>query len=539
MILLSAWIGYDLPFEQIEQHPQVVSWRKNGIEKRIKRPEHHLTVGYFDSVDVEALTAQLKTLSQTVNLPLSRATLTFDGYGQMGSYTYLTPQSASAPSTSSGDKTVRAPSTPSFDGTVASSGDKDANSGNPLVTIRQQLLSSGLLKENKDFHVSIGGDDPFIDEKPKQSPLDPPLVLDGKLVLVGKSDNDFKRYFWDDAQEKFVDDAGIPVHTMVLFPKIQADTATAAYLLARFGTKKFPGIDKAQVIFWPALPEGETAENLLKKGTLTVDLGGMFDHHLVNKANGRRDATASSLVAEYLGLANQKAFQKILAWAKRDDLEGKGTISDDPLDRAFGLSGLMMNLNRAFSDNPMKVLDFILPLLHYHIVEEQKRAEELPKEWEDLQASGKGEVLKLKQGSADLKAAVVQSDNIALPGFLRAAKRMDLIVQRRSTGHTNIITRQERSIDLRPVIEALRLGEALKKHLELPVDHQKLQATGHMKEVPMWYYDDAANTIQNGGVSPGDVEPTAQSLDEVMATVKRTIPMGIIGSLKRKKASGQ
>lgn len=506
MHLTSAWLGYDLPYDTIEAHPQVKQWRAAGVEKRIKRPEHHLTVGFFESVDVDALASILKEFQA-----IEKIALTFDGYGELNGYIYLTPDSVSAP-----------------------------------LTLRKHLLDSGILKENKDFHVSIGGPDSFSDQKSRQQDFTPPLSVEGRLVLVGKSGNDFKRLTWSDEQSLFIDEDqpaqitdAIPVHTIAMFPKIQADTATAAYLLARFGKDKFSGIDTAQVVFWTALPEGETAESLLKKGTLTIDLGGRFDHHLANQASGKREETASSLVAKYLGLVDQKAFQKILAWAKRDDLEGKGTISVDPLDRAFGLSGLMMNLNRFFADNPKKVLDYILPLLHYHVLEEQKRADELPKEWEVLQASGDGSVFKLKQGSADLKTAFVKSENIALPGFLRAAKRMDMIIQRRISGHTNIITRQERSIDLRPLIEALRKAEATKKQISLDVSQNELQKVGSIKQVPEWYYDDAANTLQNGGVSPGDVPATRLSAEEILTLVKEKIPLGIIGSLKRKKTQGR
>lgn len=524
MLLTSAWLGYDLPYETIEAHPQVKQWRANGLEKRIKRPEHHLTVGFFESVDVDALGKILKELPV-----IEKAQLTFDGYGEMNGYIYLTPDFANSPST---------------------------GSGHNAVLMRQNLLNSGILKENKDFHVSIGGPDSFSDQKPRQHDFTPPLSVEGKLVLVGKSGNDFKRFVWNDGSTLFVDEAApmdspnrplsqggqqgvAEVHTIAMFPKIQADTATAAYLLARFGKDKFPGVDSAQVVFWTALPEGETAESLLQKGTLTIDLGGLFDHHLANQASGKREETASSLVAKYLGLADQKAFQKILAWAKRDDLEGKGTISTDPLDRAFGLSGLMMNLNRAFSDNPKKVLDYILPLLHFHVLEEQKRAEELPKEWEELQANGNAQMLKLKQGPADLKAAFVNSENVALPGFLRAAKRMDMVIQRRTTNHTNIITRQERSIDLRPLIEALRRAEATKKQIALNLSQMQLQEVGRIDEIPEWYYDDAANTIQNGGVSPGDTPATQLSADEILTLIKENVPKGIIGSLKKKKAQGR
>ncbi|MEK7614910.1 MAG: hypothetical protein AAB431_00825, partial [Patescibacteria group bacterium] len=111
-----------------------------------------------------------------------------------------------------------------------------------------------------------------------------------------------------------------------------------------------------------------------------------------------------------------------------------------------------------------------------------------------------------------------------------------MIVIRRTTDHTNIVTRQERSLDLRPVVEGLRLAEAQRKQITLPSDRTLLQAAGGMKEIPEWYYDDAANSIQNGGVSPGDIPATKLSMDEIVAILERTVPQGIIGSLKRKKA---
>ncbi len=329
----------------------------------------------------------------------------------------------------------------------------------------------------------------------------------------------------------------LPIKTIALFPKIQADTATALYILKTFGQSAFPGIDQANVVFWTGLPEGTTAEKWQSEGTLPVDLGGgLFDHHVTNQESGKRTECVSTLIAKYLGIESQPALRKILAWAKRDDLEGKGTISEDPLDRAFGLSGIIMNLNRAFNETPQKVLDLILPILHYHVLEEVKRTEELPKEWEQLLASGKAQQVKFKQGPAELKGAVVETDNIALAGYLRAAKRMDVIIQRRSTGHTNVLTQQVRSLDLRPVIEGLRIAEGMKKQVTLPLDHEKLQAAGKLEGVEEWFYDDAANTLQNGGVNPGTTPATRLSLGEVVALVEKNLPKGVIGSLKRLKA---
>lgn len=326
-----------------------------------------------------------------------------------------------------------------------------------------------------------------------------------------------------------------PVHTIAIFPKIQADTAVAVYLLKTFGASAFPGIDRADVAFMAAPPADKSPEELERNGTLLVDLGGMFDHHRANMESGTRTECVSTLIAKHLGIADRQALRKILTWAKRDDLEGKGTVSEDSIDRAFGLSGIIMNLNRALGDQPGRALDYVLPLLHYHVVEETKRAEELPREWEALQQNGKGRTFKLRQGSADLKCVAIETENTALPGFLRAAKRMDLIVQRRASGHTNVLTQQVRSIDLRPVIAALRAAEAAKRGLELGTDRAALERPGKLEPVELWYYDDAANTIQNGGVSPGDIPATALSLDEVLDIVRESIPKGIIGALKRRK----
>ena len=326
-----------------------------------------------------------------------------------------------------------------------------------------------------------------------------------------------------------------PVHTIAIFPKIQADTAAAVYILQSFGEEFFPGISTAKVIFWSKVPEGKTVEQYEKEGTLTVDLGGMFDHHIANQRLGKRVECASSLVARALEVEDHPALKKLLAWAKRDDLQGKGTMSADSLDRAFGLSGIIMNLNREFRDDPEEALDLILKIIAAHVREEYRRQVELPEEWEKLEQEGKADMFSLLQGAAELQAAVVESDNSALAGFLRAAKKIDLVIQRRTTGHTNIVTQQLRSVDLRPTIAALRMAEAEKKKIKLNLTDEEMLKAGRVEGVDEWYYDDAANTLQNGGVDPQGITATRLSKDEVVAIVKETIPLGRIGSLKWKK----
>lgn len=325
------------------------------------------------------------------------------------------------------------------------------------------------------------------------------------------------------------------IETIALFPKIQADTAVAYYILRKYGEAKFPGIKQAKAVFWTTLPQGQTAEKLEQAGHLTIDLGGMFDHHLANEKLGKKQECVSGLIARCLGVETNPELKKLLAWAKRDDLEGKGTISTDPLDRAFGLSGIIMNANREFTDDPIKTLNLATAIIDLHVKEEYRRQVELPKLLEELEKQGQTQNFTVKQGSADLLAYWVETDSTALPGFLRAAKKADLVIQRRSTKHTNIITRQLRSLDLRPLIAVLRLSEADKKNAVLPANESVLTSAGRIKDIEEWYYDDAANSIQNGGISPEGVPATRLSKNEIITLVKESIPLGIIGSLKRQK----
>ena len=516
-----AWIGYDLPFDEIEQQPSVKTLRGQGVIKRVKLPEHHVTVRFFASIDLEALTQLVAQAETNLGAPLTNTTFTFDGYGSLkqdaGTYVYFSPQATSA---------------------------KEA-------TFLRTFLSEHLETPEppSDLHLSIGGPDPFKGPKPRQMDLKEPFAASGRLVFVGKSNGEFLRFVWNSQTKQFTSEQAatstpsatpsaplkpFAIHTIALFPKIQADTASAVYLIQQFGENLFPGAAKANLVFWSGLPEGKTPAMLKDEGFLLLDLGGELDHHLVNARNGKRADCLTTLVAKHLGLENHPALQKLLAWTKRDDLDGKGTISADPIDRAFGLSGIIMNLNREYKDSPEYVLQIVTHLIDAHFREEHRRHVELPREWEQLQEEGKAQSIILQQGSAQLSGVALVSDNTALAGYLKAAQKLDVIIQRSSKGHTNILTQQLRSLDLRPVIAEIRLAEAEKKGIRLPSSVDP-GAGGRVDAIPEWYYDEAANTLQNGGVNPTGVNPTQLSLEEITAIVIDAMPRGVIGSLKRKK----
>ncbi len=511
-----GWLGYELSSSSLEHQPSVQALRDAGIKKPMAQAGL-LEVASFSPADLSTLTDLVKRATQARGQSLATTNVLFNGCGATespkGTEIYFVPDPVSA--------------LESFF----------------LQSFLRETPEYVTGKNCKDIFLRVGGPEIFAAARPKQTDVSQPFQLLGTLVFVGDDGKAAHTYYWSDEEQQFLSKDEMekkrsqPVHTIAIFPKIQADTATAVYLLRSFGEALFPGIAEAKIEFWSAAPEGKSPEQLEKEGCLLIDLGGRFDHHLMNQRSGKRSECAASLIAKYLGVEDHLALQKLLTWAKRDDLQGKGTVSADPIDRAFGLSGIIMNLNRQYHEEPQKALDIIVHLIGVHVAEEYRRHVELPREWEELEAKGKAESFILQQGSAELSTAVVESDNTTLAGFLRAAKKVDLILQRASTGHTNIITRQLRNIDLRPVIAALRLAEAEKKGLKLPASQEQLEAAGRLPEIEAWYYDDAANTIQNGGANPQGVKPTMLSKDEAVAILKDEIPKGRIGSIKYKKAS--
>jgi len=316
---------------------------------------------------------------------------------------------------------------------------------------------------------------------------------------------------------------------IILPTRPQPDTIVGIFLLRAFGKSKYPGVESAPVEVLSDLPKGETSATLEQKGAILIDVGGSkFDHHV-------RGRTASQLIAEDLGVDKSSALAKLLQYAERDDKYGLGTISQDSLDKAFGLSGLIASLNKSLPENPQKVVDYAIPLLKAHYLEEKKR-EDLPREFEDGLTRGSAEIIEARHKRKNMKMVALESDNVSMSGWLRSAEgaKADVVVQKTSAGFVNILTRPLKRIDLRWTAALLRQEEIemRKRNLQLPEGY--LMKSGRIEEVPEWYYDRATNSILNGGILHRGVEPTAVSF----AMVKELARAGLeVPIEKRKKAA--
>ncbi|KKU85194.1 MAG: hypothetical protein A2746_00725 [Candidatus Yanofskybacteria bacterium RIFCSPHIGHO2_01_FULL_44_22] len=293
---------------------------------------------------------------------------------------------------------------------------------------------------------------------------------------------------------------------IILPTRPQPDTVVAIFILKKFGREQFPGIEKAVVDFWQILPEGESEETLDAKGVVLIDLGGgRFDHHAA-----RVKTTASDLIAGHLGVVDKASLAKLLEYARRDDFFGKGTVSEDPIDRAFGLSALIAVLNKSLVKNPAKLIDYVLPLLIAHHNEEIRRTEQLPLEFEEKIKNGEVETFEVRQRDKKLRAVILTSDNGSFAGYLRSQNggRFDVVAQWLPSGHLNILTRPTKRVDLRSLSALMRVEEAAQAGYSIEMGVRDLAKFGRLKEIPEWYYDPATNSLQNGGLNPKEVSPT-------------------------------
>jgi len=296
------------------------------------------------------------------------------------------------------------------------------------------------------------------------------------------------------------------------------DVIVGIFLLIKFGQEKYVGIKDASIEIWQNLPAGDTSESLENKGVLLLDVGqSKFDHHNTGK-------NLAQLIAEDLGLLNNSAVAKLLAYAERDDKHGLGTVSTDSLDKAFGLSGLVASLNKIIPD-PEEIVKIVLPLLDAHCEEEKKRTQELPQEFENKLKEGKAEVFEVKQGKKNLKVVVLESNNLSMAGWLKSVGglKADVVCQRNSDGFTNILTRPLKMIDLRWPAAYLRKAEAEMRDRRLICSTFDLMNPGKVPEIPEWYYDRATNSVLNGGASPKGILPTAISLEDITNLLKESL----------------
>ncbi len=286
------------------------------------------------------------------------------------------------------------------------------------------------------------------------------------------------------------------IEKIMLPNKPQFDPIAAAYILMRYGNDAFPNITNAEIFYWDRAeqPSADDIASWEAEGGIMIDVGGgAFDHH--NKRTNGNDATAATLVAEYLGVDNNPELSRLLNYAREDDLEG--------LHNRYGeLPYIIKCMHKQGAPN-FKVVESALGALHYMHMVDYSWHHEAAKEFEEKCA-----IYRVPRGNKKIKIGVIESDNLELAKFGITTRNLAVVVQKRSSGHVGIMTNKHHRIDLREVIAAIRKRELEQRGYARPVDINRLKNEGNHQLVPNWYYHRSLNAFMNGTDALSNVEPT-------------------------------
>jgi len=312
------------------------------------------------------------------------------------------------------------------------------------------------------------------------------------------------------------------------------------------------------------------------KNVVWIDRGRRdFDHH------GIQGKTSTHIIAEALGISNEKWLQPILRHVKRADLEGRS----EPMD----LNDMIKSISRELNDDlqimeiGVKIATAIIEFYQKGMKRNNKEAaiiikeffgdEKMPERirhyYQLLQnpnfsrpldfgelATVNAELAKqtlqyivadikrYQEAEADVRKAkkirvgryfvfAGESDN---PKFNVKAREMGaaIVIQRNSDGHVQIFFNNKilgaQVVEIaEDLIEVLRL-----KEISLDPDLSKnllriksiLRSTGKIEEVPQWYFfkgEKGGCLILNGSLTSPDVPVTRIPLEEIIEFTKDTL----------------
>lgn len=309
-------------------------------------------------------------------------------------------------------------------------------------------------------------------------------------------------------EEKVVKDEkkAWPVKLIVTHVRPHFDEVLAIFMLKTWGNEFFPGVEDADVEAWsegkmPAeyRDAGKTADDFLQQNQVLAvgTCGGMFDEH------GKDSPTCTHLVADYLGIAKKPELQKMLAFCKRVDNEGNSM--------PFDLHSIMKDMYDLHGDDNeglQIVIDWALAAISAY-VNGQAMFFRCESEFARV-----GNIIE-----GPIRIAIVQSDNSKMNKWIRwKFNSPEVIIQRRSSGHTVILTTSKIGIDMRDVARIVRLKELQKRKISIP-KWQILEAYGPSNECTWWYFYEQGQQLLNGSLTSLEVEPTVLSLLDVAGVV--------------------
>ncbi len=152
----------------------------------------------------------------------------------------------------------------------------------------------------------------------------------------------------------------IAVNTLLTHAHPDLDAGLSVYFLRKHGEKLFPGVTDAGLEFVSAntLPQGQSPDELERKGVLAVDTGGgRFDNHPVKGElnEDKWDTCACEMVAKALGVEEEKGYRFLLPFTLLQDTQGRSLTSKDASHHLLAPHSLLDGLHRLLEDDAQVV----------------------------------------------------------------------------------------------------------------------------------------------------------------------------------------
>jgi hypothetical protein len=291
-------------------------------------------------------------------------------------------------------------------------------------------------------------------------------------------------------------------------PKPHFDELTAIWLLRKFGSKKFPGIETAVIQYWNRSDIKETPETYETRGILLVGIGGgKFDEHPENGNARKENECAATLVAKFLGVDDDPALERILRFTLNSDLNGSAQSFD---------MAIIAKLLYAYQD-PEKVLEWTFVGLEAKFQEQLQFLTTTRNEFKKL-----AQIEEIGYEGKRIKIATIISDDELISKFARSRHggNTAVVIQQRSTGNVQIFTNKRIGIDLHEVAKILRLEEQRIKKKFSVTDWDALVADGKLEGSEEWYYHEQGQVLLNGSNTAVNIPATKIPLDDIRELVK-------------------
>lgn len=286
------------------------------------------------------------------------------------------------------------------------------------------------------------------------------------------------------------------IKQIVLPNKPQLDPLAAYYVLRTYGKDYFTGIDTAQIGIWTKAetPSPEKIKEWEENNILAIDVGGgPFDHH------GQK-ICATNLAINYLGIQDEPLIQNLKQYTQEDDEAG--------LHNKYGDLAYIIKCMYKQEKEVHEVINYAFTTLDALQAKEHEWHIAAKKEFDE-----KAKIFKVRRGKRKLKIIVIKSDHIDSANYARQ-QGAAVVLQQRSSGHTFIFTNKALNIDLKPVIQAIRLREIELQGLDR-TKAQNLFKEGKQPLTENWYYHTALNAILNGSDALLDTPATKIPLEEI------------------------